>query len=168
MSDWNTTTYGEPCQECGYSFTISQPAALELLIDLPSTFGAALEGAGGDERHPDLSWSVTAYVSHVADNLRIWAERLAGGFAGASTAIAAYDEDDLAAVRSYEKIPLQAARWSLGRAVGDITEASARANATGVVLDHPERGEMTLHEVLVAIAHDAYHHVYDVRRSLHP
>lgn len=37
---------------------------------------AILEGRTGSERHPDLAWSVGAYVCHINDNLRIWAERL--------------------------------------------------------------------------------------------
>lgn len=166
MTDWNTTTYGEPCRECGYSFGISQQQALELLLGLPSAYDDVLEDATGNEQHPDLSWSVTAYVSHVADNLRIWAERLIGVATGASLAIAAYDENELAAARSYDQIPLSAARWSLGRSVLDIGEAAHVSAPTGPVLDHPERGELTLTEVLVAIAHDARHHLWDIKRSI--
>jgi hypothetical protein len=166
MTDWNTTTYGEPCRECGYSFAISQPEALKLLLDLPRDYDAALDGATGNEQHPDLSWPVTAYVSHVADNLRIWAERLIGVATGAGLSIAAYDENVLGLARSYDKIPLGAARWSLGRSVLDIEEAAHVSAPTGPVLDHPERGELTLTEVLVAIAHDARHHLWDVERSI--
>jgi hypothetical protein len=166
MTDWNTTTYGEPCRECGYSFALSQQQALRLLLDLPSAYDAALSGATGNELHPDLSWSVTAYVSHVADNLRIWAERLVGVAAGSGLGIAPYDENVLAAARSYERIPLGAARWSLGRSVLDIDEAARLSALTGPVLDHPERGELSLTEVLVAIAHDARHHLWDIERTI--
>jgi len=166
MTDWYTITYGEPCRECAYSFTISQRDALGLLVDLPRDYDAALEGATGSEQHPDLSWSVTAYVAHVADNLRIWSERLIGVAAGAGLGIAAYDENELAAARSYDKIPLSAARWSLGRSVLDIQEAAKVSAPTGPVLDHPERGELTLTEVLVAIAHDARHHLWDIEHSI--
>ena len=168
MSDWNTTTYGEPCHECGYSFAISQQDALGLLVDLPRDYDAALVGATGSEQHPDLSWSVRAYVSHVADNLRIWAERLVGVATGAGLGIAAYDENVLARARSYDRIPLSAARWSLGRSVLDIQEAARVSSPTGPVLDHPERGQLTLTEVLVAIAHDARHHLWDIERSIAP
>ena len=76
-----------------------------------------LVGAIGTERHPDLEWSVSAYVSHVADNLRIWAERLAGIAAGAPPEVGGYDESALARARGYQQIPLQAALWSLSRSV---------------------------------------------------
>ena len=169
MTDWNTTTYGEPCRECGYSFALSQQQALGLLTNLPDAYDAALRDATGDELHPDLSWSVTAYVSHVADNLRIWAERLVGVASGAGLGIAPYDENELASVRSYQRIPLGAARWSLGRSVLEIEIAAGQSAPSGPVLNHPERGEMTLTEVLVAIAHDARHHLWDIERTLaHP
>ena len=43
---------------------------------------------------------------HVADNLRIFAERLEGVFAGAPTTLAAYDQDELAAARNYDAMSL--------------------------------------------------------------
>lgn len=54
----------------------------------------------------------------VADNLRIWAERLAGSAAGAK-AVGAYDDNLLAAARFYSDVPLSAALWSIERARGD-------------------------------------------------
>ena len=39
--------------------------AMALVADLPATYAHVLTGASGRERHPDLAWSVTAYVCHV-------------------------------------------------------------------------------------------------------
>ena len=83
MSEWAVALYGDPCRGCGYRWTIGNGAAVIMGSEVPATFGRVLAGATGKERHPDLAWSASAYVSHVADNLRIWAERLAGVTAGA-------------------------------------------------------------------------------------
>jgi hypothetical protein len=110
---------------------------------------------------------VGSYVCHVSDNLRIWAERLAGSGAGIRV-VAPYDENLLAVGRSYADVPLAAALWSLSRARGDWQAAAAEAPRDGVVLVHRERGEMHLEDVARGIAHDAFHHAWDIRRTLEP
>src|SRR3954465_11087757 len=59
-----------------------------LVEALPDEFDAILAGCSGDETAADTTWSAKAYVFHVADNLRIFAERLQGVFAGAPTTLA--------------------------------------------------------------------------------
>jgi hypothetical protein len=139
-----------------------------MVADLPTTFAALLAGATGDERHPDLAWSVTEYVCHVADNLRIWAERLVGIAGGGRPLVAGYDEMALAEARNYPSIPLPAALWSLARSVEDWLATVDRSDAAGVVMVHPERGRLTLAEVMTSNAHDAVHHRWDIERSLMP
>lgn len=140
--------------------------AIRLISNLPSSYAELLAGATGKEQHRDLSWSVGGYVCHVADNLRIWAERLAGVAAGADGAVGVYDNELLATARAYHDIALVAAQWSLGRAVDDWLAAVANSRTTGAVLVHPERGELTLADVACANAHDASHHRWDIQRSL--
>ena len=62
---------------------------------------------------PGATWSAKAYVFHVADNLRIFAERLEGVFAGGPITLAGYDQDQLAAARDYEAMSVQTALWSV-------------------------------------------------------
>ena len=109
---------------------------------------------------------MSAYVSHVADNLRIWAERLAGIAAGAPPEVAGYDEKALASARDYQRIPLQAALWSLSRSVAGWQIAVGQTRRTGIVLVHPERGGQSLEDVVLSNAHDAFHHHWDIGRSL--
>jgi len=78
MSDWGPSLYGDPCRECGFDWNLSVAEGTRQVAVLPAAFAEALSGASGNERHPDLTWSTSAYVSHVADNLRIWTERLMG------------------------------------------------------------------------------------------
>lgn len=166
MNDWGRATYGEPCRECGYTWATSLDDAVAIMEAVPPTDEAALEGASGTEQHPDRSWSVGAYVCHVANNLRIWAERLAGVAAGAPPDVALYDENELAIARRYEEIPLQGALWTLRRAVDNWLAAIEEARVAGVVLRHPVRGALSLAEVAGANAHDAVHHAWDLDKTL--
>jgi hypothetical protein len=134
------------------------PGRLDALV-------AARPGTTGGERHPDLGWTVAGYVAHVGDNLRIWAERLAGITAGGPTAIVAFDEDAMAAVRSYDRLSWPAVRWSLERAVRDWRDALAAA-PPDLVMQHSERGAIGLDEITRMTAHDAVHHAWDVERTL--
>ncbi len=137
-----------------------------MVAGLPSTYGVVLADVSGDERHPELAWSVAEYVCHVADNLRIWAERLIGITAGGPRLVGGYDEAALAVARNYSSIPLPAALWSLGCSVDEWLLAVERSDATVALLVHPERGAQTLAEVMASNAHDALHHRWDIERSL--
>ena len=63
---------------------------------------------------------------HVADNLRIFAERLEGVFAGGPTTLAAYDQDELAAARNYDAMSLQSALWSVRTATATWATVAPR------------------------------------------
>ena len=166
MDTWGSALYGDPCRECGFQWSVSLDDATVLISEVPTSYEQILVSATGAERHPDLGWSVGAYVCHVADNLHIWAERLAGPKAGAGGVIGAYDQDLLGVARAYEKISLAAAKWSLRRAVGEWLEVVARSGSIEVLLIHPERGGLTLEDIACANAHDAHHHLWDIQRSL--
>jgi hypothetical protein len=181
-SGWGPTTYGEPCAECGYSWVADLDDSVALVSRLPTTYARMLQGASGDERPDPSAWTATAYVCHVGDNLRIWAERLAGIIRGGSPDVGGYDQDALAAARGYGSISLPAALWSLSRSVddwsevvaefaaeevaGSVTESPAGAQPRQPVLVHPERGPQSLVEVVRANAHDAFHHQWDIQRAL--
>lgn len=166
MDAWGATTYGDPCTGCGFEWSTTLDHAVGTVERIPVAFGDVLRGATGHERREDLMWSVGSYTCHVADNLRIWAERLAGVAAGAPLEVGAYDENELAHARRYEAIPLPAALWSLRRSADDWVAAVAGSRRDGVVLIHPVRGELTLADIAVANAHDAVHHLDDVELTL--
>jgi hypothetical protein len=126
----------------------------------------ALAGSDGTERRSASSWDARGYVCHVGDNLRIWAERLVAAVDVPDLAIGAYDADLLATARNYGAIPLRGALWSLQRAVDAWLAAIQVAGPAEIVLLHPERGRLHLADVMSTNAHDAFHHLFDVRRSL--
>ncbi len=166
MSQWGESVYGDPCRQCGFRWTMGLEEARAHVGGLPEVYGRILAGATGAERHPDLSWSTGEYVCHVADNLRIWAERLMGADGGGPALVVAYDENELARARNYASIALSAARWSLERAVADWGQAVGGSDVAGILLVHPDRGGQTLTDVAVSNAHDAEHHRWDIERSL--
>ena len=165
MSDWGRRTYGEPCRDCGYKWSIEATDAEMLVADVPARLSIILEGATGDERHPTLAWSVTFYVAHIGDNLRIWAERLAGVALGGSSVIASYDDNKLAAARNYAALGLPGVLWSLERATQDWLYA-VRLAPPGLEMTHPERGRLSREDIIRSNAHDAVHHVWDIERSM--
>jgi hypothetical protein len=163
---WWIEEWGNPCRECGFDWSQSPETAIAAVEALPDQFDAALAGRTGAEQAADATWSAKAYLFHVADNLRIFAERLEGVFAGAPTALAAYDQDELAAARNYEAMSLQSALWSVRTAIAAWAVAARQSLARSDTYLHEERGELTAAEITRAPAHDALHHYVDVMRAL--
>jgi hypothetical protein len=168
VSDWGENLYGNPCHECGFGWAISRDEAIKSVVSTPRSYAQVLADADADgsERDPELTWSVGAYICHVGDNLRIWAERLEGVCRGASPMVASYDEGLLAVARAYEGIAIEAAMWSLERAVEEWKRAVEEDSAAGLVLVHPDRGQQSLLDVVRSNAHDAFHHQWDIERAI--
>jgi DinB family protein len=158
--------YGDPCRECGYDWSIRAADAIRLIAEVPRRYAELLVGDPGTTRGAGLDWSTGAYVCHVVDNLRIWAERLAGSARGSSGEVVPYDAELLATARRYESVALEAALWSLASASIVWSEAVQMADHAGSTLVHPDRGELTATDVITTNAHDAYHHAWDLSRIL--
>lgn len=166
METWGAGLYGQPCRDCGWSWETTPDDAVEDVRELPALVHGLLAGRTGLERHPELTWSAGEYVCHVGDNLRLWAERIAGRLAGDDGVVGGYDPDELARARRYEAIRLAAALWSLRRAAEDWVDVLVPALARGLVLSHATRGAQTAADVALNNAHDAHHHVWDIGRCL--
>jgi hypothetical protein len=163
---WWISVYGDPCRECGFEWSQPPEAVIAAVEALPDRFGELLDGRLGDERPPNATWSAKAYVFHVGDNLRIFAERLEGVFAGAPDTLAAYDQDLLAAARDYEAMPVQSALWSVRAAVTTWCAATREAVGRSDTYLHAERGVLTAAEITRGPGHDALHHHWDVTRAV--
>ncbi|MER7795524.1 hypothetical protein [Streptomyces sp. NPDC097640] len=125
-----------------------------------------MKGRRGDERHPGLAWNVAAYVSHVTDNLRNWAERLAGARLTGMRRVPGYDQDLLAQARHYNDVSLAGALWSLQRAADAWVDSVTAALEEEVILEHADRGVQRAEDVARNNAHDAAHHAWDIERIL--
>ena len=108
---------------------------------------------------------MTGYVCHVGDNLRLWAERVAGVLRGGDAHVVGYDPDALAAARGYARIGLPAALWSLEVSAAAWVSVLPETVEAEVVLHHASRGEQRAVDVAGNNAHDAAHHAWDIRRS---
>ncbi|MEU5102051.1 hypothetical protein AB0H07_07130 [Streptomyces sp. NPDC021354] len=166
MELWGAHLYGDPCRDCGFDWSLTPREAVGQVKDLPVRYAALVEGRRGDERHPELAWNVAAYVSHVTDNLRNWAERLAGARLSGARRVPGYDQDLLAQARYYNDVSLAGAVWSLRRAVDSWVESVSAALEDSVVLEHVERGVQRAEDVARNNAHDAAHHAWDIARTL--
>lgn len=166
MEKWGASLYGDPCGECGFGWSLSPREAIGVVEGLPARFRELLSGHTGFERHPDLAWTPAAYVSHVADNLRTWAERLAGTRLSGEVSVPGYDPDLLAQARGYNETVPDAALWSLDWAVRAWTESVSAALDSRTVLQHATRGPQSAADVARNNAHDGHHHAWDVQRIL--
>jgi hypothetical protein len=163
---WWVEEYGNPCRDCGFEWSQSARDAIAAVERAPARFAALLAGASGDEVPRGCTWSAKAYVFHVADNLRIFAERLEGVRAGGPRSLIGYEENELAAARHYEEMSVPAAQWSIANAVPLWAAASRAALDAGTTFAHSEYGELTAAEIVRAPAHDAVHHLWDVSRAV--
>src|SRR5512147_2945370 len=101
MEFWGARLYGNPCRDCGFDWSLTPREAVEEIQGLPAGYATLVKGRRGDEQHPELTWNIAAYVSHVTDNLRNWAERLSGARLSGARRVPGYDQDLLAQARSY-------------------------------------------------------------------
>jgi DinB superfamily len=168
---WWIEEWGNPCRECGFDWSQPPESVIAAVEELPTKFEALLAGRTGDETAAHAQpgepiWSAKAYVFHVADNLRIFAERLEGVFAGAPTTLAAYDQDELAAARDYDAMSLQSALWSVRAATEAWASAARESLARPFTYQHAERGELNAAEITRGPGHDALHHYWDVTRAV--
>ena len=162
MYEFLRGAYGDPCRGCGFEWSVRPTACSETIGNAPARFRALLVGQEGQKRSTALQWNGTAYVVHVADGLRIWADRVAAAALGSSDPIVPYDEGRLGDIRGYASLPLAGALWSLERAARDWQAAEELAQSAGVTLDHPEQGRLSLDEVRKIMAHEIEHHAADL------
>jgi len=161
---WGAALYGEPCRECRYVWDRTPEEAVRAVAEAPVRFAAVLVTAPDPLRIPELGWSTAAYVRHVADNLETWAYRLDAARVDGRTATTGCDPDDLGRVRDYDHATVGASLLALRRAVLCWADAVAAALAEDVALDHATRGTQRAEDVARNDAHDALHHLHDVRR----
>jgi hypothetical protein len=163
VNEFLREAYGDPCRGCGYDWSIEPDFCSDIVSNAPARFAALLAGQDGMREVAELQWNAAAYVVHVADVLRIWADRVAGAALGSADPIVPYDEDELGVVRGYVGLPLTGALWALERAVGDWKAAEKLADLSGATLNHPEQGPLGLDEIRRIMAHEVEHHATDLR-----
>jgi hypothetical protein len=163
---WGPERFGDPCRECGLEWSFSADEAVAMVMGMADSYEQSIGSEPGSLRHPDLGWTVGAYVCHVADNLHIWAQWLAGASLRGEVAVPGYEEQLLGEARYYVRVPVGGALWQLRQAARSWHEAVTLARADGVVLAHETRGPQSAEDVVRSNAHDAFHHGWDIRRII--
>lgn len=166
MELYGSSLYGDPCSGRAWRWTSDAANCFTYVAGSSERYSRLLVGRSGAEQHPQLTWSVTGYVCHVSDNLRLWAERVAGVLRGGDTHVAGYDPDALAVARQYEQVSLAAALWSLENSAVTWVQVLTQAVDEGTVLMHATRGPQSAYDVVINNAHDAHHHAWDIKRIL--
>ncbi len=161
---WGPARFGEPCRECGLSWAFSIDEARAIVMGAPGSYAAVIGTAEGTLGRPDLGWNIGAYVCHVADNLHIWSQWLAGAAHHGEQAVPGYDEVVLGEARLYNRVPVGGALWLLRRAAISWDDAVSEALRRRVVLQHATRGPISVEDVVRSNAHDAFHHGWDIGR----
>jgi hypothetical protein len=153
------------CEACGFSWLTDAEQALRAVEHAPGRFAELLAGKDGTVAPAPRVWSPSAYVWHVSDLVRAWAERLHSLASDPQAAWAGFDPDELARARHYDALPQVSGPWAVARSV-DALRQSLGSVAIDTAFVHPEWGSGTVADALRWLAHEAVHHELDVRRGL--
>ncbi len=153
----------EACPQCGYRWDTSYADACELIRSSPDRFEAALDGGDGMVPQEDGSWNATAYVWHLTDLARSWAERWRQIEADPGSRLVGWDPDQLAEVRGYRSLPTTPGLWALRRAVDDLM-ASTDAVGRSAQFIHGDWSDGDVGDAMVWLGHEFRHHEQDVRQ----
>jgi hypothetical protein len=162
MEAWGPARYGQPCRDCQFDWWISPTFAVGFVQDSADQVTLHVAGLSGSERRSEGGWSVAEYVSHMADNLRNWAERLQAARIDSVSDVVGYDPDELAHARRYEAIPLGTAMWSFALSADVWGSVMTKAVAEGRLLVHETRGEQRADDIARNNCHDVWHHLWDI------
>jgi hypothetical protein len=166
MELWGAALFGQPCEQCGFDWSLSAEAAVAVVADAPAAVDSRVQGARGDEQRESGGWSVSEYISHVGDNLRNWAERIQAWRLAGVHEVAGYDPDELARARGYAALPVQVASWSLRLSCQVWVPVMRAALQENVVLEHATRGRQCAQDIVRNNGHDLFHHLWDIDQIL--
>lgn len=155
------------CRECGFAWDLDVGTARATVLGAPGTLASLLRDREATARPAPDTWSPSAYVWHLADMLRFWAERLHAIARDPAVGLVAWDPDQVARVRGYDDLPQATGLWALERA-GDDLALVLETVTPATAFTHPEWGRGDVGDVLRWLAHEVVHHEGDVRRGLNP
>jgi len=155
------------CGACGFDWHLPPEHAMEAIRTLPSSAVLALLTTDVATSHRTDQWSAGAYVWHLADVLRISAERFYGVGLDPSIPVVPFDQDELAAARRYELQRTDVAVRSLTWSVEEWLRVAATLDPDLPYL-HPEFGELTVSDGFRLVAHEVHHHLRDIELALGP
>jgi hypothetical protein len=153
------------CPACGFDWTSAANAVTVRLAGAPDRFAALLDGRDATTRPDDPGWGAAAYVCHLADLARGWAERWVQLEVDPGSTLVPWDPDALAAARGYRGLPAPAALWSLRRDVAALLDRTASVGGA-TAFHHGDWGPGTVDDALVWVGHEFHHHEHDVAQRV--
>ncbi|MFP5331095.1 MAG: DinB family protein [Acidimicrobiia bacterium] len=151
----------ERCPTCEFAWDLDFDDTLRVIRDAPGQIAGQLDGRDGMVPQPDGSWNATAYVWHLADLARAWAERWIQIAEEPGSELVGFDPDDLADARNYRRLPTAPGLWSLRESVQMLLDATARLSESAEFV-HGEWGQGTVRDAMRWLAHEFHHHERDI------
>lgn len=155
---------GDPpdrCPQCEYAWNLEFDDTLRVIRDAPGQIAGRLEGRDGTAAQSDGSWNATAYVWHLTDLARAWAERWIQISHEPGSELIGFDPDDLAKARNYRSLPTEPGLWAMREAVQMLLDATGLLSESAEFL-HGEWGRGTVADAMRWLAHEFYHHELDI------
>lgn len=149
------------CPACGFDWSIDPGSALTLIESTPDGLQAALAGKDGMKQPADGSWNATAYLWHLTDLARSWAERWVQICEMPGSRLVGWDPDELAEVRRYTTLPTSPALWAVRSAVETFVEVTALVTMD-TPFEHGDWGRGNVADGLRWLGHEFHHHTQDV------
>jgi DinB superfamily len=157
----------ERCGECGFDWSISPSEAILLAVEDIGRYPDPGRIRSSERPVPPGTWTPTQYLWHVVDVLRFGTERLWTLVFRPGSEVPSWDENVLAAVRSYGALSPEAGARVLEDSVPPWRKAAEAAPAEATV-DHPEYGRLSAADMIRRNSHDVHHHLMDIERLLPP
>ena len=149
------------CPRCGWNWSVECTDALEAIASAPDRYADLLAGRDGMTRAADGGWNATAYLWHLTDLARSWAERWVQLRAMPGSLLVGWDPDVLAEARNYRGLPTAAAEWAIRDAVSSfVTQCDQVDLATS--FEHGDWGQGSVADGIRWLGHEFVHHQLDV------
>jgi hypothetical protein len=152
------------CAECGFDWSSSRQAAIDLVTAGPGAAARTLAGVVDPVRQAGTCWSASMYVWHLVDVLRIGTERLLTLTHDPDRGITCWDENALAHDRHYHELSPVVGVIAFRSAAREWVTAALAAPA-GAQVRHPQLGVLGAVEVIRRNAHEVHHHLWDIHRA---
>ncbi len=160
-----------PCSECGFDWELDVRGVVACIAGAPGAFRRAIDGiepARLSGRAHTTEWSPVEYLAHVGDALGWYATRVGQVLSGDGPLAPGPDWDALVDEHARTGLSARGAldmldevAGALGRALGRL--APDRWDAAGVA---PDGGARSVAALARRAAHEAHHHLFDLRRLL--
>lgn len=135
--------------------------AREAIARAPDRYIELLADRDGMAPAADGGWNATAYVWHLTDLARSWAERWVQVRTDPGSLLVGWDPDELAEARGYRALPTAPATWAMRDAVSAFLGRCDEVDL-GASFEHGDWGRGSVADGIRWLGHEFTHHQLDV------